>query len=165
MDFFILRYVVFQMQNENLMRSSTSDPDDVDTLAIKAAIAQAKGDIARASAILARLDPAAGQSTALEIKTYQQILERRPSAMVVRLKQILLKPDPALGYINGELRFWLGWAQEVAGDSAAARESWLQARTELEPFHTQQAQNASVICDLALIHARLGDDAAAFETA
>jgi serine/threonine protein kinase/Tfp pilus assembly protein PilF len=139
------------------------NPDDVDTLAIKAAIAQAKGDIARASAILARLDPAAGQSTALEIKTYQQILERRPSAMVVRLKQILLKPDPALGYINGELRFWLGWAQEVAGDSAAARESWLQARTELEPFHTQQAQNANVICDLALIHARLGDDGAALK--
>jgi serine/threonine protein kinase/Tfp pilus assembly protein PilF len=133
------------------------NPDDVDTLAIKAAIAQAQGDIARASAILEPLDPAAGQSTALEIKTYQQILERRPSAMVARLKQILLKPDPALGYINGELRFWLGWAQEVAGDSAAARESWLQARTELEPLHNQQAQNASVTCDLALIHARLGD--------
>jgi hypothetical protein len=27
-----------------------------------------------------------------------------------------------LGYLNGELRFWLGWAQEVAGDHAAAQE-------------------------------------------
>ena len=35
--------------------------------------------------------------------------------MIPRLKEILAKPDPALGYINGELRFWLGWAQEVAG--------------------------------------------------
>jgi hypothetical protein len=24
---------------------------------------------------------------------------------------MLAKPDPALGYLNGELRFWLGWAQ------------------------------------------------------
>jgi hypothetical protein len=42
------------------------------------------------------------------------------------------KPDPALGHYNGELRFWLGWAQEVAGDHAAAQESWRQARSELE---------------------------------
>jgi hypothetical protein len=32
--------------------------------------------------------------------------------------------DPALGYFNGELRFYLGWAQEVAGDHAAAQETW-----------------------------------------
>jgi hypothetical protein len=38
------------------------------------------------------------------------------------------KPDPALGYYNGELRFYLGWAQKVAGDHAAAQESWRQAR-------------------------------------
>jgi hypothetical protein len=30
------------------------------------------------------------------------------------------------------LRFWLGWAQEVAGDQAAAQESWREARSELE---------------------------------
>jgi hypothetical protein len=39
--------------------------------------------------------------------------------------------DPALGYINGELRFWLGWAQEVARDHSGAQESWQQARSEL----------------------------------
>jgi hypothetical protein len=33
-----------------------------------------------------------------------------------------------LGYYNGELRFYLGWAQKVAGDHAAAQESWRQAR-------------------------------------
>jgi len=37
-----------------------------------------------------------------------------------------------LGFYNGELRFWLGWAQEVAGDHAAAQESWRQTRSELE---------------------------------
>ena len=61
--------------------------------------------------------------------------------MITRLKEILAKPDPALGYVNGELRFYLGWAQEVAGDHAAAQESWRQARSELEPFLKEQPEN------------------------
>ena len=53
-------------------------PDDVDTLATKAAIAQAEGDLPRASALLAPLHPAADDSAALETQVYQAILERRP---------------------------------------------------------------------------------------
>jgi hypothetical protein len=64
---------------------------------------------------------------ALETQVYQAILERNPGPMISRLKEVLAKPDPALGYFIGELRFWLGWAQEVAGDHAAAQESWRQA--------------------------------------
>jgi len=73
----------------------------------------------------------------------------------------LAKPDPALGYFNGELRFWLGWAQEVAGDHAAAQESWRQARSELEPFLKEQPENFILIGDLALTNMGLGDKAAA----
>src|SRR6478609_6358799 len=109
-------------------------PDDVDTLAEKAAIAQAEGDLPRAGAILALLHPNAADTTALGTQVYQAILERRPAQIISRLKEVLAKPDPALGYFNGELRFWLGWAQEVAGDHAAAQESWRQARSELESF-------------------------------
>jgi TolB-like protein/Tfp pilus assembly protein PilF len=105
-------------------------PDDVDTLALKAAIAQAEGDLPRASALLNPLHPSADQSTALETQIYQAILERRPAPAIVTLKKILANPDPSLGYINGELRFWLGWAQEVAGDDVAAKESWQRARSE-----------------------------------
>ncbi len=46
-------------------------PDDVDTLATKAAIAQAEGDLPRASAILAPLHPAADDTPALETQVYQ----------------------------------------------------------------------------------------------
>ena len=63
--------------------------------------------------------------------------------------------------INGELRFWLGWAQEVAGDHAAAQESWRQARSELEPFLKEQPENYILIGDLALTNMGLGDKAAA----
>ena len=49
-------------------------PDDVDTLVTKAAIAQAEGDLPRASALLAPLHPAADDSGALETQVYQAIL-------------------------------------------------------------------------------------------
>jgi serine/threonine-protein kinase len=97
----------------------------------------------------------------LETQVYQAILERRPAQIIPRLKEILAKPDPALGYINGELRFCLGWAQEVAGDATSAQESWRQARTELEPLLKEQPENYQLIGDLALINMGLGDKAAA----
>jgi TolB-like protein/Tfp pilus assembly protein PilF len=136
-------------------------PDDVDTLATKGAIAQAEGDLPRAAAFLTRLHPGADDSSALETQVYQAILERNPVPIIPRLKEVLTNPDPALGYSIGELRFWLGWAQEVAGDRAAAQESWKQARSELEPFLKEQPENISLICDLALTNAGLSDKAAA----
>src|SRR6266516_4323534 len=136
-------------------------PYDVDTLAEKAGIAQAEGDLPRASALLAPLHPNADDTSALETQVYQAILERRPTQIIPRLKEILAKPDPALGYFNGELRFWLGWAQEVAGDHAAAQESWRQARSELEPFLKEQPENYSLIEDLTLANMGQGDKAAA----
>ena len=141
-------------------------PEDPDTLAAKARIAQAEGDLARASSLLAPLRPTAEDSGALEIQVYQSILERRPEQMISRLKEILAaKPDATLGHVTGELRFWLGWAQEVAGDQAAAQESWRQARSELEPFLKEQPDNYSLLGDLALTNMGLGDKAAAFALA
>jgi TolB-like protein/class 3 adenylate cyclase/Tfp pilus assembly protein PilF len=140
-------------------------PDDVDTLAFKAGIAQAEGDLPRASALLAPLHPNADDTPALETQVYQAILERRPALVIARLNEIVAKPDPALGYFNGELRFYLGWAQEVAGDHAAAQESWRQARSELEPFLKEQPENFSLIGDLALTNMGLGDKAAALALA
>jgi len=136
-------------------------PDDVDTLAEKAAIAQAEGDLPRASALLAPLHPNAEDTIALGTQIYQAILERRPAQIIPRLEEILAKPEPALGYFNGELRFWLGWAQGVAGDHAASKESWRQARTELESFLKEQPDNYILIGDLALTNMGLGDKAAA----
>ncbi|PYL60809.1 MAG: hypothetical protein DMF24_09050 [Verrucomicrobia bacterium] len=136
-------------------------PGDVDTLATKAAIAQAEGDLPRASALLAPLRPGAADTQALEAQIYQAILERHTAPVIPRLKEILVKPDPALGYINGRLRFWLGWAQEVGGDDAAAQATWRQTRSELEPLLNEQPQNYSLIEILALTNAGLGDKGAA----
>src|SRR5262249_26869502 len=71
--------------------------NDFDTLATKAAIAQAEGDLPRAAALLAPLRPAADLTQALETQVYQAILERRPAPIIPRLQELLAKPDPALG--------------------------------------------------------------------
>jgi tetratricopeptide (TPR) repeat protein len=133
-----------------------------DTLVFKASTFQAEGDLPRAAALLAPLHPNADQTLALETQVGQAILERRPAPIIARLREILAKPDPALGFLNGELRFWLGWAQEVAGDHAAAQESWKQARSDLEPFLRQQPENWVLIGDLALTNMDLGDKTSAF---
>src|SRR5207244_7108761 len=99
--------------------------------------------------------PNADNLDALGTQVYQAILERRPAPVIPRLKEILAKPDPALGYSNGELRFFLGWAQEVAGDHAAAQGSWRQARSELELFLKEQPENYYLIGDFALTNLAL----------
>jgi serine/threonine-protein kinase len=140
-------------------------PDDVDTIIEKAVIAQAEGDLSRASELLAPLHLEANNANAFETQVYQAILERRPAPIIVRLKEMLAKPDPVLGSTNGELRFWLGWAQEISGDHAGARESWAEARRELESFVKEQPEDHILFGNLALTDAGLGDSAAAFAAA
>ena len=82
--------------------------------------------------------------------------------MITRLQEVLAKPDAALGFYNGELRFWLGWAQDVGGDHAAAHETWRRARSELDSFLKEQPENWTLIGDLALTNMCLGDKTAAF---
>jgi len=136
-------------------------PDDVDTLVQKATVAQAVGDLPAAAALLASLRPTSERTTALETQVYQTILERRSTQSIPRLNEILAKPDPALGYLNGELRFWLGWAQDLSGDHAIAEETWRKARSELEIFLKEQPENYSLRADLALTCISLGDKATA----
>jgi TolB-like protein/Flp pilus assembly protein TadD len=140
-------------------------PDDAAAAAAKAAIVQAAGDLPRASALLAPLHLTADWPEGLETQVYQAILERRPARIIPPLEEILTKPNPALGFYNGELRFWLGWAQQVAGDQAAARESWQRARSELDPLLKEQPENFRIIGDLALINMGLGDKAVALALA
>ena len=140
-------------------------PDDVDTLALKASIAQAEGDLPRAAAILDPLHPAADNTAALETQVYQAILERRTDQIISRLNEILARPDPAMGYFNGELRFWLGWAQQVGGDHTAAQESWRHAQSELKGFLQEQPENYNLMHDLALVETGLGNKADALAMA
>src|SRR5439155_21788569 len=57
------------------------------------------------------------------------------------------------------------WAQEIAGDHAGARESWMQAKNELESSLKEQPESYLLIGQLALTDAYLGDNASAMTLA
>ncbi|MEP7071235.1 MAG: hypothetical protein ABI839_02510, partial [Verrucomicrobiota bacterium] len=155
----------FDEANRMLEQVLNIAPDDIDTIALQAAIAQGRGDLTGASALLAPLRPTAEHASILEVQAYQSILERRPGPMIARFQEIVSQPDPALGYINGELRFWLGWLQEVGGDRVSAEESWRAARDELKTFLAQQPQSLFLLDDLALTSLGLAERADAFDFA
>jgi hypothetical protein len=60
---------------------------------------QAEGDLPRASAILGPLHPVADNTAAPEAQVYQAILEQRTGQIISRLKEILARPDPTMGYL------------------------------------------------------------------
>ena len=138
-------------------------PDDLNILVAKAGVAQAEGDLPRASALLAQLHFTAEDIEGPETQAYQAILEGRPASAIPLLKNVLSKPDPALGYFNAVLRFWLGWAQEAAGDKVDAQQTWQQAREELETFLKEQPDNYLLMSNLALVDLGLGDKTAALD--
>ena len=151
----------FRKAQQKFDKALDITPDDLNILVQKASIAQADGDLPRASALLTQLQFGADDLEGLETQVYQAILERRPTTVIPHLKEIVARPDPALGYFNGVLRFWLGWAQDVAGDNVDAQETWRQARRELEAFLKEQPYNFLLIGDLALTNMGLGDKTAA----
>jgi TolB-like protein/Tfp pilus assembly protein PilF len=136
-------------------------PGDVDALAYKAGVALAEGDLAKAGALLAPLRPAADDTGLWRIKASWAIMAHRSAEVIPGLQGILVNPDPALGYNNGELRLLLGWVQKAAGDVDSAMTSWRRARVELESFLKEQPDNYRLIDDLALANLGLGDNAAA----
>ena len=95
---------------------------DMDSITAKAQIAQAEGDLPRPAELLAPLHPTIDDVDTLETQLYQTILERRLGPFIAQIKEMLAEPNRGSGHGTGELRFWLGWAQEAAGDHAAAQE-------------------------------------------
>ena len=140
-------------------------PDDPQPVAFQAAIFQAMGDLHRASALLTPLNSRADNGGTIETQVYQTVLERRTAPIIPRLKEMLSKPGSAPDDEKGRLSFWLGWAQDIAGDHAAARESWTQAKKELESSLKEQPESFLLIGDLALTEMRLGENALAMTLA
>jgi serine/threonine-protein kinase len=78
---------------------------------------------------------------------------------------MLSKPDSAPGDSEDDLRFWLGWAQDIAGDHSGAHESWTQTKNELESSLKEQPESYILIGELALTEMKLGENALAMTLA
>src|SRR2546429_3814219 len=140
-------------------------PDDPQPVARQAAIFQAMGDLPRASALLTPLYSRADDGGTMNTQAYQAILERRTAPIIPRLKEVLSKPDSAPDADKVELRFWLGWAQDIAGDHSAARERWTQGKNEVESSLKEQPDSYLLIGALALTEMTLGETPSAMTLA
>jgi serine/threonine protein kinase/tetratricopeptide (TPR) repeat protein len=138
-------------------------PDDVWALACKASVFQAQGDLSHAAAILGRLKPT--DDLARGTQAYQAILERHTARIITAYQAMLAGPHAASALDHAKGLFWLGWAQAIAGDFAAASESYSQARNELEIALKEQSSDYELMDYLALTNAALGNKSAAIELA
>jgi TolB-like protein/Tfp pilus assembly protein PilF len=141
------------------------NPDDPHVIVRQASIFQAMGDLPRASAVLTPLYSKPDDDSTIEVQVYQAILERHTASIIPRLKGMLSKLDSAPDDERAKLRFWLGWAQDIAGDHAGARDSWIQAKNELESALKEQPESYFLIGDLALTEAFLGESTSAMTLA
>jgi len=138
------------------------EPDNNLLTMDRAFIAQCEGDLDRAAQFLAQVQIKPDNFVGVQTQVRQNILERNPAAAVTFLQRVLAHLDPTIPRGNAEYRVALGWAQKLAGDEAAARQSYLQARSELEALLKEQPDNSWIMADLALTYMGLGNKAPAF---
>ena len=93
--------VSFQKHYGNPIEILNIIPDDINTLSLQAAIAQAEGDLTRSSMLLHRLRPSAADTGVILQNVYQSILERRPARLASSVREMVTTRDPTVANLPG----------------------------------------------------------------
>ena len=132
-------------------------PNDPETMAEKARIYQAQGNLQEAARFLAEVNEQTPNGEAVLIKITQLRLERNYGEAVQLLKMRLAHFHFASDYEKAIIQVVLALSQHLAGDSAGAKVSAGQTRKTLEPLYKNDPNNSSVITMLSLADALLGE--------
>lgn len=147
----------YQMAFKFIDRALDTAPGDNSTLAIKAGIHQALGQLDEADAVLARLQKDPNDETAIEAMVEQLLLRHDFAAGVALMQSTLAKLDSALLFEQAAYFSFLGDFQQLGGDAAGAKNSHTQSREKLQSLLREQPDNPRLIGWLAVASARLGD--------
>jgi TolB-like protein/class 3 adenylate cyclase len=140
-------------------------PNDPDTVASKAKIYQAEGNLEQAGKLLAGVNAQTPSFIAFRTKMNQLFLERQFDE-AIRLIHSRLTESRDLSDIERFLNpFFLALAQEYAGDIAGARATAQQMLGPLETLCKKDPDNPNFVSVLSLIHAVLGQKDAAIKEA
>jgi len=144
-------------------------PNDPDTMAFKAAVYQAQGNLQEAAKLLSERNaqhPSENASPSASVTVIRQLRLERNHAELVRLLQIQLAQfhfdselDKGFAQVN------LAFAQYFGGDSAGAKVTAEQARNMLEPLCKSEPNNAMFARLLSLSYAALGSKDSAINEA
>jgi TolB-like protein/Flp pilus assembly protein TadD len=144
-------------------------PNDPETMAFKAAVYQAQGNLEQAAKLLSEKNaqhPSENDSAGASVTVLRQLRLERNHAELVRLLQTQLAQfDFDSEFAKGFAQVNLAFAQYFGGDSAGAKLTAEQARNTLEPLCKSQPNNAMFARLLSLSYAALGNKDSAINEA
>ena len=128
-------------------------PDDVNLLAIKAQIFQAKGQLDQAQLIVDKLTPDRLDYDAVGAVWYQAKLRRKPAAALKLLEPLARRTDSLREWMRDAQIF--GELQELSGNTAAARATFSTVRDATEAILREQPDHVRSLSLLSSALARL----------
>jgi TolB-like protein/Tfp pilus assembly protein PilF len=132
-------------------------PDDVSLIACGASIAQARGQTGDAEALLAPLPTRPDVPSVFQTRVMQWLYQHQYAVAVHALQTAIAKAESTPGGDIGDDWFLLGFAQQLAGDQAAAAATWRAASVKLEAMQKALPDEPGIAADLGLVYAALGD--------
>jgi len=132
-------------------------PDDVSLIACGASIAQAQGQLDKAQALLAPLPTQPGDPSVFMARVVQWLYQHQYAAAIQALQAAVANPQASPGSGIGDDWYLLGFAQQLAGDAAAARATWQAAGVKLEALQKTYPDEPGLAADLGLVYAGLGE--------
>src|SRR5690242_6811762 len=132
-------------------------PDDPALIACKASVMQAQGQLDRARALLAPLQPAPGDPQVFKTQVMQWIYERDYAQAIRALRSVLAPPRQSSGSELGDYDVLLAFAQQASGDATGARASWRTAQSRLQDMLRAAPDEPALVADMGLVQAALGD--------
>jgi len=132
-------------------------PDDVSLIACGASIAQAQGQLDKAQALLAPLPVQPGDPSAFKTRVMQWLYQHQYAAAIEALQAAVAKPESTPDGDLGDDWYLLGFAQQLAGNAAAARATWQAASGKLAAMQKARPDEPDIAADLGLIYAGIGE--------
>lgn len=132
-------------------------PDDASLIACGASIAQAQGQLDKAEALLAPLSTQPDDPSVFNARVMQWLYQRQYAAAIQTLQVAVAHSQSSPGSGIGENLYLLGFAQQLAGDTAAARATWQAASVKLEALQKTFPDEPAIAADLGLVYAGLGE--------
>jgi TolB-like protein/Flp pilus assembly protein TadD len=140
-------------------------PENPQVLAGFARLNLAEGNLEGAETALRSVPPQPSTDYIFEMQVRVPLMAGR-HADAIKLLETSFGPTPALaGFFAGKYRYLLGFATELAGDRAGARNAYETSRAELAKIIEAQPASAEAHLYLALALAALGEKDAAYSAA
>jgi TolB-like protein/Flp pilus assembly protein TadD len=140
-------------------------PGNPQVLAGLARLNLAEGNLEAAETALRPVPAGLNIDYVFEIQVRLALIAGRYDDAIRLLEGAFAQSPSTLGVFAGKYRYLLGFSKELAGDPAAARPIYEEARTELEKVLQTEPDSPDVQMYLGFVHAALGDKEAAVRAA